>query len=575
MRDLIAELNRTLEGRYRVSGVLGRGGMAVVHRARDLRHDRDVAIKVLLPELAAVTGVSRFAREIEIEAGLRHPHILPLLDSGEVEGLPFYVMPLVEGETLSDRLKRESQLPVDEVVRLGIEVADALAYAHARGLIHRDIKPSNILLESGHSVVTDFGIARALHGPEDGRLTSSGATLGSPLYMSPEQAGGSGDLDARTDVYSLGCVLYEALTGDPPFLARLPQAILARKLVEPAPSPRLVRPTVSSDLDEVIRRALAPQPGDRFRDAAALRGALRSIPTGVAGAGADVARRAEPGRSPARWWRIGLGAVGAVVPLAGIGYLTNRVHDLRLGIPPEYRPTRSDYLVLGGQTLFPLLIFALVALAGWVAFHSALRFAAWLLRRSPRLADGLDATQEALRRSWSGAWGRLSPQTVSDLFLLGAVAGGLVILAPYQGLILGETSDLGSPGLRRSFPIVLTVWVGILAVGWQTVFRRLGPRARSGRVSLSRWASLAWIVVMLVITTLPWRLLWDSDAERVRVDGRRGYLMLETSAEALVYEPGAGTTVAIPSGGGHVEHSGTTGYVFEDADAFEAALEGR
>jgi eukaryotic-like serine/threonine-protein kinase len=215
-----------LGDRYRIERPLGAGGMATVYLAEDLKHHRRVAVKVLRPELAAALGPERFLREIETTAGLRHPHILPLFDSGEAAGFLYYVMPYVEGESLEDRIARERQLSLDDAVRIAREVADALSYAHAHGVVHRDIKPGNILLEGGHAVVADFGIARAVRAAGDERLTQTGMAVGTPTYMSPEQASGETEVDGRSDLYSLACVLYEMLAGQPPFTGPTAESVL-------------------------------------------------------------------------------------------------------------------------------------------------------------------------------------------------------------------------------------------------------------------------------------------------------------------------------------------------------------
>jgi serine/threonine-protein kinase len=247
--------------------------MAVVYLARDVRLDRRVALKVMSPELASGLGTDRFLREIRVTARLDHPHILPILDSGEDAGLLWYTMPFVEGETLRGRLHREIQLPVDDAVRLAREIADALVYAHQHGVVHRDIKPENILLSNGHSRVADFGVARAFAEAGDARLTETGMAVGTPAYMSPEQASG-GQVDARTDVYALGCVLYEMLTGEPPYTGPTPQAILMKRLSDSVPSARRLRESVPRPLDEALTRSLAKLPGDRFRTAAEFSAAL-------------------------------------------------------------------------------------------------------------------------------------------------------------------------------------------------------------------------------------------------------------------------------------------------------------
>ena len=269
MNDYSARLNAALVGRYQVERELGRGGMATVYLARDLRHERLVALKVLHPELASALGPERFLREIRTVARLQHPHILSVHDSGEAAGLLWFTMPFVEGESLRDRLRREHQLPLDVAVRVAHEAARALDYAHRHGVIHRDIKPENILLTSdGDTLVADFGIGRAVGAgdPED-RLTETGVVVGTPAYMSPEQGAGERELDGRTDVYSLGVVLYEMLAGEPPFTGPTAQAILARRFTE-APRPiHTVRDTVPQELEQIVMRALARLPADRFATA--------------------------------------------------------------------------------------------------------------------------------------------------------------------------------------------------------------------------------------------------------------------------------------------------------------------
>jgi serine/threonine-protein kinase len=240
----VERINDALGDRYTLERELGRGGMATVYLAQDRKHDRQVAIKVLRPELSVTLGSERFLREIQIEARLNHPHILPLHDSGQANGFLYYVMPYVEGESLRDRLKREGPLPVDESLQISKEVASALDYAHDAGLVHRDIKPENILLSAGKAVVADFGIARAVDEAGGEQLTATGMSVGTPAYMSPEQAAGEKEIDARTDLYALGCVLYEMLTGEPPFAGPSPQAVMARKVSEPAPGFREQREEV-------------------------------------------------------------------------------------------------------------------------------------------------------------------------------------------------------------------------------------------------------------------------------------------------------------------------------------------
>ncbi len=330
------QLESALTGHYAIERELGRGGMATVYLARDLRHDRPVALKVLHPELAASLGSDRFLREVRLAARLQHPHILTMLDSGEipVPGSPpllWFTMPFIRGESLRDRLKRERQLPVEDALRIAREAADALEYAHQEGIIHRDIKPENILLAGTHALVADFGVARALDvGAEESRLTETGLVVGTPAYMSPEQASGDKGLDARTDIYSLGAVLYEMLAGEAPYTGATAQAMIVKRLTEPPPSIRSQRPNVPEAVDQAIRRALAPVPADRFPSIAQFAQALQvsgasstSAPTVVAAAPAVTEPRAAAPSEPAlRSRRFPLAAAALVTGLLiGLGVL--------------------------------------------------------------------------------------------------------------------------------------------------------------------------------------------------------------------------------------------------------------
>ena len=316
-------LRSALGGRYAFERELGRGGMATVWLAQDLRHDRPVAIKVLRPELGVILGAERFLREIRLTANLQHPHILPLLDSGEAGELLYYVMPYVEGESLRQRLQHEGQLPLDDALRLTGEVAEALDYAHQQGIVHRDIKPENILLSRGHALVADFGIALAVTQAGGGRLTETGLSLGTPAYMSPEQASAS-QVDGRSDVYALGCVLYEMLAGEPPYTGPTPQAILAKRVLEPVPHVRTLRESVPEAVELTITRALAKAPADRFASAGEFARAL-SVP--VPAATTATTSPAFPARAlwPTRRWAglaallLGLAVAGGLLTRARLG----------------------------------------------------------------------------------------------------------------------------------------------------------------------------------------------------------------------------------------------------------------
>jgi Tol biopolymer transport system component len=320
MPELQDRLQVALADRYRIDGEIGAGGMATVYLAQDLRHDRKVALKLLRPELSAVIGAERFLAEIKLTANLQHPHILPLFDSGEADGFLFYVMPFVEGESLRSRLNREKQLPVPDAVRIATEVASALDYAHRHGVVHRDIKPENILMHDGRALVADFGIALAASKAGGNRMTETGMSLGTPHYMSPEQAMGEREITARSDVYALGVVLYEMLTGDPPFTGSTAQAVVARVLTE-APRPILPqRHTIPPEVEAAVLTALEKLPADRFGTAAEFADALAgrgTIPT-IRTAATTAAVPAAAAAAKARLDPVKLGLAGTALVAVGV-----------------------------------------------------------------------------------------------------------------------------------------------------------------------------------------------------------------------------------------------------------------
>lgn len=328
LTSLTDRARTALAGRYAVEREIGRGGMATVLLARDLKHDRAVAVKVMHTDFSEALGEERFLREVRITARLSHPHILPLLDSGASDGLLYYVMPFVEGESLRARLAREGQLPVADALRIAREVADALGYAHGRGIIHRDVKPENILLESDHALVADFGIARAMDEAKAERLTATGLAMGTPLYMSPEQAQGEATIDGRSDIHSLGSVLYEMLVGEPPHRGPTAQAVITRKLTESAPPIRSRRPSVPAAVETALARALAPTPADRFRTAADFAAALVDGPAATTAPSRPATRTFIAAAvlllvAAAGWfaWSASNGSAGASEPLRSIAVL--------------------------------------------------------------------------------------------------------------------------------------------------------------------------------------------------------------------------------------------------------------
>ena len=400
--------------------------MAIVYLAQDLKHRRQVAIKVLRPELAATLGRERFLREVTTTANLRHPHILPLFDSGEAGEFLFYVMPFVVGESLRDRLAREKQLPLDDALRIAREVADALHYAHTYGVIHRDIKPANILLENGNAVVADFGIARAITAAGSEALTETGLGVGTPLYMSPEQGAGE-IMDGRSDQYALGCVLYEMLAGEPPFTGPTAQAILARRLTDPVPPLRTVRESVPVHVEQVIHRALSKAPADRFATA-------RQFAEALAEPGGPVAR----GPRPRRRWAWVATTAGVLVVLSGIALVrVRRSPSARLDpglmavFPFRFSGTDTSYHALReGMVDFLEVKFSGAGGARVVPARTAL--AAWRRAVGPQ---GEDPTQEEAR----GVARRLGA---------GAVVLGTILATPGRLILNGSLLDADAGRVR-------------------------------------------------------------------------------------------------------------------------------
>lgn len=565
-------LEAALHPRYAIERELGRGGMATVYLARDEKHGRAVAVKVFEPELAAAVGSRRFEREIEVVARLRHPHILPLHDSGVSNGISWYVMPFVEGESLRERLKREGHLPVREAMRIAREVADALSYAHARGVVHRDVKPGNIMLEANHAVVTDFGIAALTQevGPE--RLTQSGMSPGTPLYMSPEQAAGQ-PVDHRSDIYSLGCVLYEMLAGEPPFTGPSSQVIMARKIAGEVRSLRVVRDAVPEALERITERCLETTPADRFQEATELAEALGSLRARIPTPAESIFRG---GLAPAeKLLRVGAVVGLGLIGMLTIGFLSTKAFDLKLGVPATHSPTRSDHLVVGAQALVNVTVLTLVAIVVFVAAKYAFRRVVTTLTRVP----GLNRTTKALDRHVLGRWDRLvksaGSTTLAETFFLVTGVAAVLVLSGFRELLSAlwttETAALACAErpLHRAFTITMTAFVVGAGGAWFTFFRWLGGRSRTPRRhALARWGSLAIIVVMLLALTTPWRLLWDG-AERVRIGGERGYLVAETSTEWVIYETRSAASAIHPKeGGATIERLGVLGIPFEEPEAF-------
>jgi tRNA A-37 threonylcarbamoyl transferase component Bud32 len=583
MTDQLERLTAALAHRYAIEREVGRGGMATVYLARDLKHRRPVAVKVLHADLAAAIGQDRFLHEIEIVARLRHPHILPLHDSGDADGNLYFVMPYVAGESLRDRLTRERQLAVDEALHITSEVADALAYAHAQGIIHRDIKPANIMLESNHAVVTDFGIALAAQSARADRITASGLSPGTPEYMSPEQAGGEHEVDGRSDVYSLGCVLYEMLAGEPPFTGVSPQAVLMRKLAEPARSLRVVRASVPAAVEQVILKALSTTPADRHRTAAEFAEALE-IATAEYPVQANPEPVLAPAPTPGRWLGVAAVSLAAVTALlTAIGFLTTLVYDVKLQMPSQFTPSRTDFPIMGVRALIPALGVAFFALVAYVVLEYAVRLL-WLgLGRIPVLGRRLGTLGRETAERWRRAWGGVNPVSTAELFFIAALGISVAVLSRFWPLLASVVSTATEPlslpflPMHRTYTLALTVLTTILAFAWRRIFRDLDARRPGGaRYRLAKWGGLAWIVILVLILTMPWRLLWDNDHPRGLLRGERVYILMERGPDLVLYNADRGVTERYQRGTGpDLQLLHTVGYVFESPEDFAGSRPGR
>ncbi len=458
MTSPIDRLNAALAGRYTIERELGAGGMATVFLAADLKHDRNVALKLLKPELAAVLGAERFVQEIKTTAALQHPHILPLFDSGAADGFLFYVMPFIDGETLRAKLDRETQLGVDEAVRIAREVLDALHYAHEHGVVHRDVKPENILLHGGHAMVADFGIALAVSAAAGGRMTETGLSLGTPHYMSPEQATAEKDISARSDVYSLGSVLYEMLTGQPPHLGGSAQQIIMKIITTPAELVTVHRKSVPPNVAAAVAKSLEKLPADRFESAKVFADALAN-PT-YANAGDTTVLAGAAGRAPRSrratyvWWTL---TVLAIIAAAAAGWVLHQ--------PPA--PQVARFLAqlrsaeLMGRSDVPIALSPDGTRLAYVSYDSGGAPAMLHLRALDQLsAQAIPGTEGASVPFFSpdGLWvGFLT--TLGDIKKV-AVGGG-----PVSPLATGADRRVGAPSWGDDHTIVYTVRGVLTRVG--------------------------------------------------------------------------------------------------------------
>jgi serine/threonine-protein kinase len=438
----LERLRSALADRYRIERQLGQGGMATVYLAQDIKHHRHVAIKVLHPELSALLGSERFLKEIELTANLQHPHVLPLFDSGEADGLLYYVMPFVDGETLRSRLEREQLLPVAEAVRITIEVADALQYAHKHGVVHRDIKPENILLHDGRPLVADFGIALAVQQAGGSRMTQTGISLGTPQYMAPEQAMGARHVDHRTDIYALGVVAYEMLAGEPPFIGPSSQAIVARVMTEKPRSLRSLRDTVPAHVAEAVHTAMQKLPADRFDSAAEFARSLQDPGFHATGAIRAIEGTGQPARklTPAMMALGGI-AIG-LAALAAWGWFRPEPAGLpkvswRLPVPiPESEPiTTSGQLSLSHDG-------ALLVFGAGVPGHLQL----WLRRADAPTPQPIEGTEGGYKPALSPDGRRVAFRRANRLWVV-PIEGGNATMVTDSFLINSQPAWIDDQNL--------------------------------------------------------------------------------------------------------------------------------
>jgi len=470
-------LAAALADRYTIEREIGAGGMATVYLAHDVRHDRKVALKVLRPELSAILGAERFLAEIKTTANLQHPHILSLFDSGEADGLVFYVMPFVEGESLRDRLTREKQLPVEDAIRIAREVADALDYAHGHGVVHRDIKPENILLHGGHAQVADFGIALAASRSDSGsRMTETGMSLGTPHYMSPEQAMGEREITPKADIYALGCVLYEMLTGEPPFTGPTAQAIVARVMTEQPRSLTLQRHTVPMHIESAVRRCLEKLPADRFASAQALADALSEAgaQSHARTAAREAGEAASATRTPAgRARAVGPWAIATLALAMGL-WAGSRFLAHRQPAPPLR-------LSIAVPTESPPVALRLSPDGGAVAYVSGRgdRLSIYSRRLDELQAHRIEGTEDAFTISYSA-----DGQTIAYLTNSGPrkvpTIGGASVAVPVQGVVSVTAIEFAGPDRY-----VVAVRGGLSTLAADGALHRFaGPDSANGELAL-------------------------------------------------------------------------------------------
>jgi hypothetical protein len=441
------------------------------------------------------------------------------------------------------------------------------------------------MLESRHAVVTDFGVALVAHAVGTGRMTGSGLSPGTPEYMSPEQACGSPDIDARSDIYALGCVAYEMLCGEPPFVGVNPQGLLARKLSEPPRGLRVVRPAIPHAVEQVILKALATAPADRFRTAPEFAEALnRAITSGIPPAGIPPRGSGEvsvpvaaAGPPAARWFAtVAVTLVVGAVLLTAIGVLATATYDDKLQIPSQYTPSRMDFPLVGISALIPALGQAFFVLIAYLLLGYVVRVTLFGLRHIRSVSARLDALGLSISESWRRMSRRVRPASFAEFFFIASVLASALVLSRFWPLLSSlwsraiEPLSLASRPMHRGFSLALTILITVLLLVWRRLFRFLESRSETGgTIRLAKWGGLGLIVVLLMIMTMPWRLLWDNQHPRALLGGEPVYIVEERGSEILLYYPERRVTEQYrPAEGPDLVRLNTVGYLFEGVEGF-------
>jgi serine/threonine protein kinase len=596
---------------YKILEKLGEGGMGIVYKAHDTKLDRTVALK-FLPPAGGEKEKSRLIREARAVAQLDHPNICTVHEIGDSEGVPYIAMAYIEGETLKDRIENEP-LPMNDVIDYARQIARGLQSAHRKHITHRDIKSANIIVTpDGQIKIMDFGLAKLAGRTQ---LTQEGSTAGTVMYMSPEQARGE-DVDHRTDIWSFGVVLYEMLTGRLPFQSEYETAAVYSILNENPPSIGGYNQDVPPELEAIVRKALQKNKEDRYQQLDELLSDLdvfsgtavkkttfpkkitndpkaesRTQTDSILTRGSksplvETGAIATPGEDGTKrlttfWWVATTAGVSAaaLAITTSVGFITTRIYDLKLGIPADFIPSRTDYTITGIQALVPVFFYAFLGLLAFVILGYAWRLVCYGIR----WAFGAGDTLDSFNRSTTGTLQRMifgmSSIVLADLFFITVVVTGLLALMPFRELVTAlwsegtEALSSANRSLHTWYTLVLTLLILALLLTWRSLVRNLRKRGPiETRALVSVWGSIIAILILVLLVAAPWRLLWNNDHERVLLDGERGYVLIETEADLIIYQTGTRSSVRYPKSGNlNLQRLGSIGYLFEGLRTFESA----